>query len=115
MLRQNSGLGGLWKENGKNKTIAWLQSNLAKLSTASKGGVGGEQCFANTSFSGSEELLTLILVIFIMWKENFNDLRHPGMTSMGEAETEQSEPNMFVDKAEVNEVLKKVARLRGHG
>uniref|UniRef100_A0A672ZD16 Reverse transcriptase domain-containing protein n=1 Tax=Sphaeramia orbicularis TaxID=375764 RepID=A0A672ZD16_9TELE len=76
----------------------------------------GKQCATNTVFSGSGELLTSTGDVVGQWKEYFEDLLNPTVTSsMEEGEAEVSEVDSSITQAEVTEVVGKLLGGRAPG
>ena len=69
----------------------------------------GKQCPTNAVYSGGGQLLTSTGDITGRWKEYFEDLLNPAVTSsIEEAEAEGSEADSSITQAEVTEVVKKL-------
>ncbi|KAJ0015660.1 hypothetical protein NQD34_013950 [Periophthalmus magnuspinnatus] len=74
----------------------------------------GKQCFTNTVYSAGGELLTSTGDVVGRWKEYFEDLLNPTVTSPEEeAETGDSEADSSITLAEVTEVVQAPRWLRG--
>ncbi len=69
----------------------------------------GKQCPTNAVYSGGGRLLTSTGDVVGRWKEYFEDLLNPAVTSsIEEAEAEGSEVASSITRAEVTEVVKKL-------
>uniref|UniRef100_A0A8C6S4J5 Reverse transcriptase domain-containing protein n=1 Tax=Neogobius melanostomus TaxID=47308 RepID=A0A8C6S4J5_9GOBI len=69
----------------------------------------GKQCFTNTVYSAGGELLTSTGDVVGWWKEYFEDLLNPTVTSSDEeAEAGDSEGGSSITQAEVTEVVRKL-------
>jgi hypothetical protein len=69
----------------------------------------GKQCFTNTVYSAGGELLTSTGDVVGRWKEYFEDLLNPTVTSSDEeAEAGDSEADSPITQAEVTEVVRKL-------
>uniref|UniRef100_A0AAY5KH73 Reverse transcriptase domain-containing protein n=1 Tax=Esox lucius TaxID=8010 RepID=A0AAY5KH73_ESOLU len=73
----------------------------------------GKQCPTNAVYSRGGQLLTSTEDVVGRWKEYFEDLLNPAVTSsIEEAEDEGSEVDLSITRAEVTEVVKKLDEIR---